>query len=123
MVQFNKLMEVSMKIQIFGKSKCFDTKKALRYFAERSIQVQVVDILEKGLSLGEFNAVVKALGGVQNMVDRRAKAYVSIAYLADEDIAQKVFEHQDLLITPIVRNGTFATAGYKPEVWKSWETS
>lgn len=112
-----------MKIQVFGKSKCFDTKKALRYFAERSIPVQNIDITEKGLSRGEFDSVVKALGGVQNMVDRRGKEYTSIAYLADEDVAQKVFENQTLLITPIVRNGVQATAGYKPEAWDIWAKS
>jgi len=112
-----------MKIQIFGKSKCFDTKKALRYFAERSIPVQNIDITEKGLSRGEFDSVLKALGGVQNMVDRRGKDYASVAYLADEDVSQKVFENQNLLITPIVRNGSLATAGFKPDTWKSWENS
>lgn len=112
-----------MKIQVFGKSKCFDTKKALHYFAERSIPVQNIDITEKGLSRGEFDSVVKALCGVQNMVDRRGKEYASIAYFADEDVAQKVFENQTLLITPIVRNGVQATAGYKPEVWDIWAKS
>lgn len=110
-----------MKIQIFGRPKCFDTKKAKRYFAERSIPVQMIDIMEKGLSKGEFSCVVKALGGVHNLVDRRGKDYVSIAYLADEDIEQKVFENQNLIMTPIVRNGTQATAGFKQDVWKSWE--
>ncbi len=110
-----------MKIQIFGTAKCFDTKKAQRYFAERSISVQIIDIIEKGLSRGEFDSVVTALGGIQNMVDRRGKDYTSIAYLADEDVAQKVFENQNLLITPIVRCGSKATAGFKPETWKLWE--
>lgn len=112
-----------MKIQVFGKSKCFDTKKALRYFAERSIPVQNIDITEKGLSRGEFDSVVKALGGVQNIVDRRGKDYASVAYLADEDVSQKVFENQNLLITPIVRNGSQATAGCKPEIWEVWAKS
>lgn len=52
-----------MNIQIFGKSKCFDTKKAERYFKERGIKFQSVDILSKGLSKGELDSVVKALGG------------------------------------------------------------
>lgn len=112
-----------MKIQIFGKLKCFDTKKTQRYFAERSIPVQNIDILEKGLSKGEFDSVVKALGGIQNMIDRRGKDYASIAYLSDEDVVQKAFENQNLLITPIVRNGTLATAGFKPEIWKKWENN
>ena len=60
-------------IQIFGKSKCFDTKKAELYFKERGIKYQYVDILTKGLSRGELDSVVKALGGIDNVIDQNAK--------------------------------------------------
>ena len=49
-----------MNIQIFGTTKCFDTKKALRYFKERKIPVQFVNLKEKGLSKGEYNKVKQA---------------------------------------------------------------
>ena len=52
-----------MNIQIFGTSKCFDTKKAQRYFKERGIKFQMIDLKEKGMSRGEFDNVARALGG------------------------------------------------------------
>ena len=53
-----------MNIQIFGKSKCFDTKKAERYFKERRIKVQNIDLLRYGMSNGEFESVLRAVGGM-----------------------------------------------------------
>ena len=99
-----------MNIQIFGKSKCFDTKKAERYFKERKIKVQSVDILQKGLSKGELNSVKQAVGGIENLVDPNCK-----------DKEEKLLENPKLLKTPIVRNGKKATVGYQPDVWKQWE--
>ena len=51
-----------MNIQIFGTTKCFDTKKAQRYFKERGIKFQMIDLKEKGMSRGEFDNVARALG-------------------------------------------------------------
>ncbi len=113
-----------MNIQIFGKNKCFDTKKAERYFKERNIKVQKVNVLEKGLSKGEFNSIKQAVGGYENMVDEGCKNKDLLAlftYLAEEDKEQKLLENPVLLKTPIVRNGKKATIGFQPEVWKTWE--
>lgn len=113
-----------MNIQIFGKSKCFDTKKAERYFKERRIKYQLVDIMSKGLSKGEFNSVCAAVGGYEKLIDEKSKAYESstIKYLAyEEDKIEKLLETPAMFKTPIVRNGKQATIGYQPEVWKSWE--
>ena len=110
-----------MNIQIFGKSKCFDTKKAERYFKERRIKYQYIDILKYGMSAGEFKSVLAALG-FEALFDSEAKGAESVRYLAYEsDKVQKLFEDQSLLKTPVVRNGKEATAGYCPEVWKDWE--
>ena len=79
-----------MNIQIFGTTKCFDTKKAQRYFKERGIKFQMIDLKEKGMS-------------------------------RDWQKEDKLFENQQLLRTPIVRNGRKATVGYQPDVWKDWE--
>lgn len=54
-----------MNIQIFGTNKCFDTKKAMRYFKERNIKYQFVDMKEKGLSKGEYNSIKQAVGGLE----------------------------------------------------------
>lgn len=110
-----------MNIQIFGKSKCFDTKKAQRYFKERRIKFQDIDIVKYGMSRGEFNSVLQAVG-LDNMIDPKARDAEILQYLAyDEDKAEKLFENQNLIKTPIVRNGKKATAGYCPEVWQTWE--
>ena len=58
-----------MNIQIFGKSKSFDTRKAERYFKERRIPYQSVDLNRYGLSGREFDSVVKAVGGIDNLID------------------------------------------------------
>ena len=110
-----------MNIQIFGKSKCFDTKKAERYFKERRIKFQPVDLLRYGISPREFDSVRRAVG-LENMIDEKARGAELIRYLArDEDKIDKLLEDPSLLRTPIVRNGKSATVGYCPDVWKDWE--
>lgn len=112
-----------MNIQIFGKKKCFDSKKAERYFKERAIKYQLIDLLDKGLSKGEFASIKQALGGISNMVDEDCKdknLKALFSYLSDEDKEEKMLEKPILFKTPIVRNGRQATVGYHPEVWKDW---
>ena len=111
-----------MNIQIFGKSKCFDTKKAERYFKERRIKYQSIDLLGVGMSRGEFNSV-KVSAGLDAMVDDSARGAEILKYLAYEaDREEKLFENPSFIKTPIVRNGKKATVGYCPEVWKEWES-
>ena len=110
-----------MNIQIFGKSKCFDTKKAERYFKERRIKYQYVDLGKYGMSRRELESV-RAAVGLDAMIDQTDRDYLMIAYLASEGAKlDKLFEEPWLLKTPIVRNGKQATAGYCPEIWKTWE--
>ena len=110
-----------MNIQIFGKSKCFDTKKAERYFKERRIKFQSVDMIKYGMSPREFDSVRRAVG-LENMIDEKAKGAELLKYLAyDDDKAEKLLEDQSLIKTPIVRNGKQATVGYCPDIWKDWE--
>ncbi len=113
-----------MNIQIFGTKKCFDTKKAERYFKERRVKYQLIDMKEKGMSRGEFQSVMKAVGGLDALIDEKAKdteLLTLLQYLTDADKLEKVFENQHIIKTPIVRNGRLATLGYQPDVWKSWE--
>ncbi len=113
-----------MNIQIFGTKKCFDTKKAQRYFKERNIKFQFIDMKEKGLSKGEYNKVKQAVGGLSNMIDEKAKdkdILALITYLVDEEKDEKVLENQHILKTPIVRNGNKAVIGFNQQVFKSWE--
>ncbi|MDE5557085.1 MAG: arsenate reductase family protein [Ruminococcus sp.] len=113
-----------MNIQIFGTKKCSDTRKAERFFKERRIKYQLIDMKEKGMSRGEFNSVKQSVGGIDNLIDVNAKdkdLIVLIKYLSDSDKEEKVFENQHIIKTPIVRNGKKATVGYCPDEWKEWE--
>ena len=112
-----------MNIQIFGKSKCFDTKKAERFFKERGIKYQRIDLGEKGMSKGEWNSVKQAVGGYEKLIDETCKdkdLLALIKYIAEEDKEEKILENPKLIKTPVVRNGKQATVGYQPEVWKGW---
>ena len=112
-----------MNIQIFGKAKCFDTKKAERFFKERGVKYQFIDVVKYGMSKGEYNSVKNAVGGMRQLIDEKSKAYEDnyCAYLADEAaVEEKLLEHPAMLRTPIVRNGKKATVGYCPDVWKTW---
>ena len=112
-----------MNIQIFGTKKCSETRKAERYFKERGIKYQFIDMKEKGMSKGEFTSVAQANGGILSMIDENAKdkdALALVKYIAEEDRLEKLLENQHLIKTPIVRNGKFSTVGYKPEAWKEW---
>jgi arsenate reductase-like glutaredoxin family protein len=113
-----------MNVQIFGTKKCFDTKKAERWFKERNIKYQFIDMKEKGMSKGEFNSVKQAVGGIDKLINSSAKDKQTLTlmnYLSDSDKEEKLLEHQDLIITPVVRSGKAATIGYQPDVWKGWE--
>ena len=113
-----------MNIQIFGTKKSADTRKAERYFKERGIKFQSIDLKEKGLSKGELQSVMQAAGGLEALIDPDAKdkdLLALIKYIAAEDRLQKVLENQSVLRQPIVRNGKQASVGYLPEIWKSWE--
>ncbi len=110
-----------MNIQIFGKSKCFDTKKAERWFKECRIKFQAVDLKKFGMSRGELASVKNAVG-LEALVDPKHPDAALVRYLAyEQDKLEKLFEDPTLLKTPIVRNGKQATVGYCPEVWERWE--
>lgn len=112
-----------MNIQIFGTKKCSDTRKAERFFKERGIKFQFIDMKEKGMSKGEFTAVASVNGGMENMVNWEGKDQDTLAlikYIAEEDKLAKILENPQVIKTPIVRNGKQSTIGYQPDVWKKW---
>lgn len=113
-----------MNIQIFGKSKCFDTKKAERYFKERRIPYQMIDLKRYGMSGREFDSVLKAVGGIDNLIDweNKQQEVVNMKYMSDSRTKEdKVFDDPMLMKTPVVRNGKLATVGYCPEIWAEWK--
>ena len=104
-----------MNIQIFGTKKSFDTKKAQRYFKERRIKFQFIDLREKEMSKGELQSVMRAVGGLDQ------DTVALITHLAESQKFDKLLENQQILREPIVRNGKQATVGYEPDTWKTWE--
>lgn len=111
-----------MNIQIFGVKNCFDTKKAERYFKERRIKYQFIDITIKSLSKRELQSVIAAVG-VDNLLNRKSKDYkrLNMDHIFSASMREDMlFQNPNLYKTPIVRNGKQATVGYEPEVWNSW---
>lgn len=112
-----------MNIQIFGVKKCFDTKKAERYFKERKVSFQFIDLTQLGLSKGELQSV-KAVVGLKNLINCEAKDYKKLnmdRMISPNGREEILFNNPSLYKTPIVRNGKLATVGYEPEVWASWK--
>ena len=113
-----------MNIQIFGTKKCNDTKKAERFFKDRGIKYQFIDMKEKGMSKGEFTSVAQANGGIDALLDPNCKDQDTLAlirYTAEEDKLEKILENPQVIKTPVVRNGKQSTLGYQLDVWKKWE--
>ena len=93
-----------MNIQIFGKNKCFDTKKAERYFKERRVKFQSVDLLRFGLSSKEFDAVLRGIGGIDNLIDWNSKSEEITLMKYMEDIRakeDKVLIIRNLCVRPL----------------------
>ncbi len=109
-----------MNIQIFGVKKCFDTKKTERYFKERRIKFQFIDLKIKALSKGELRSVSNAVG-LENIVDPKATFYRRFKVASPDHQIELLLEDASLYRTPIVRNGNRSTVGYQPEVWQTWE--
>jgi arsenate reductase-like glutaredoxin family protein len=116
---------ISAVVQIFGTKKCADTRKAERWFKERSVKIQLVDLKEKGLSAGELRSVAARVG-LDKLVDRGSQRFADkglrVASFHGPLLEKALVEDPLLLKTPIVRNGKEATVGYVPEVWSAWLT-
>ncbi|OAA86317.1 arsenate reductase family protein [Clostridium ljungdahlii] len=112
-----------MNIQIFGVKKCFDTKKAERYFKERRIKYQFIDLNIKEISKRELQSL-KAAVGIDNLINSKTKEYgkLNIGLIRSSDIKEEILlKNPKLYKTPIVRNGKQATVGYEPSIWSKWE--
>lgn len=108
---------LGMAIQIFGTKKCQDTKKAERWFRERGVSFQSIDLADKGISAGELRSVVAALG-LDALVDRESRRWKErgLEHLVVE-LEEELLADPLLLRTPIVREGRRAAVGYAPEAW------
>ena len=112
-----------MNIQIFGIKKCFDTQKSERYFKERKIKYQLIDLNQKGLSKRELESV-KAAVGLNDLINNKSKEYktLNIEHIRTSSVKEELLlNNPKLYKTPIIRNGSKATVGYQPDIWKEWE--
>lgn len=112
-----------MNIQIFGTKKCFDTQKAERYFKERKIKYQFIDLNQKALSKRELESVRIAVG-IEELINSASKEYsaLNIANIRSSSVKEEILlNNPKLYKTPIVRSGKLATVGFKPDIWKEWE--
>ncbi|MBN2788628.1 MAG: ArsC family transcriptional regulator [Candidatus Delongbacteria bacterium] len=109
-----------MNIQIFGRKKSKETKKAERFFSDRRIQFHSVDLDEKEMSKGELERVKNAVGGAEEMIDKESQLFKKKFQYLEYDAEEELLEDQSLLKLPIVRNGGKATVGYEPDIWKEW---
>jgi len=112
-----------VNVQIFGMKKCFDTQKTERYFKERKIKYQFIDLNQKGLSKGELESVKQTIG-LNDLIDQKSKDYnrLNLNRIGSASMrADILLNNPQLYKTPIVRNGRLATVGYQPEIWKEWE--
>ena len=109
-----------MNIQIFGTKKCTDTRKAERYFKERKIKYQFIDLNKIGLSKGELQSV-KAAVGLTNLINKESKDYerLNLRYIV-HNTEEILLDNPQIFKTPIVRNGRLATVGYHPDTWNIW---
>lgn len=111
---------MTLNIQIFGKSKCFETKKAQRFFKERGIRFQMIDLPQKGMSRRELESVIRAVGGIGQLLDEKHPDAALVSYLLPDAQAEKLLEDPSLIRTPVVRDGQRATVGEASAVWKQW---
>jgi arsenate reductase len=113
-----------VNLQIFGTKKCSESRKAERFFKERGVRFQAIDLAQKGMSAGELRNVGARVGGVEQLIDRGGKRYLErgLKYAAPTGprIEQALVDDPLLLRTPIVRDGARATVGYCPDVWQRW---
>ena len=112
-----------MNIQIFGTKKSSDTRKAERWFKERRVKYQYIDLLDKGISPGELRSVAACCGGLDALLDEGARdrdALALVKYTAPAQKEDALLDNPQVLRQPIVRNGKKAAVGYCPEVYEAW---
>jgi arsenate reductase-like glutaredoxin family protein len=110
-----------MNIQIFGRRDCQETRKAERWFKERRIPFQFIDLKEKGFSPRELESVARPIGW-DNLLDKESKRFKEkgLAFMSPSRIPKVLLEDSLLVKTPVVRNGSQAALGFRPEAWKEW---
>jgi Arsenate reductase and related proteins, glutaredoxin family len=111
-----------MNIQIYTGKKNFDAQKAERFFKERRIPIQMLDLKKHRLGEREIRLMISAIG-TENLIDRedrKVREHPACYYDRAELLIPAIQENPWLLRLPIVRNGNSLTQGYQPDVWEEW---
>ncbi len=112
-----------MEVQIFGVKKSADTRKALRFFAERRVKTHFVDMMERAASPGELKRFVQKFG-LDKLIDRDSKRFEELGLrhvrLSDQRWLETLIDEPLLLRMPLVRSGNLLTVGVAEQDWKSW---
>jgi len=112
-----------MEVQIFGIKKSPDTRKALRFFAERRVKTHFVDLLERAASPGELKRFAEKFG-VEALVDRQSRRFLDLglgaARFSDDRWLEKLVEQPLMLRMPLVRHGSQLTVGDATDTWQGW---
>ena len=112
-----------MTVQIFGTMKSRDTKKALRFFKERGLKPQFVDLQQREIAVGELNRFIQK-EGVNALVNIESKAYkdAGLEYLrvSDEQMTQKLIDEPKLMVQPLLRSGKTLSVGWDEALWRKW---
>ena len=112
-----------MEVQIFGVKKSADTRKALRFFAERRVKTNFVDLIERPASPGELNRFIQKFG-TEALIDRSSRRFADLGLntvqLGPERWRDKLVAEPLLLRMPLVRNGSQLTIGDAENVWREW---
>ena len=113
-----------LNVQIFGLKNSHATRAAERFFKERGVTLHVIDLAQKGMSVGELRNVATRVGGIEQLIDREGKRYLDrgLKYAAPTGprIEQMLADDPLLLRTPIARSEGRATVGYAADVWQRW---
>ncbi len=111
-----------MNVQIFGRRDCSDSRKAERWFRERKIPFQFIDLKIKGLAPREFEVIAAAVG-IEKLADKGSKYFLEkgLASAPPSRVRSALATDSMLLKTPMVRNGRDATLGVQPELWLTWK--
>jgi arsenate reductase len=112
-----------MEVQIFGVKKSAQTRKALRFFAERRVKMHFVDLVERPASPGELNRFIQKFG-IEALIDRSSRRFAELglaaAQLGPERWRDKLVAEPLLLRMPLVRNDSQLTIGDAESVWREW---
>jgi len=112
-----------MNVQVFGTKGCFDTRKALRFFKERRIDVHFVDLKQRAASKGELRRFVQKFGA-DALLDRESKRFrargLQRAHYSDDRWLEILADEPGILKTPLVRSGKKLTVGHDEESWREW---